>query len=226
MCIICASPAGIRQPDEATLRRMFYNNSHGAGYMCARDGKVEISKGFMNWEDFIHAVNYEKFDESIPVVYHFRISTQAGVNPAMTQPFPLTSDITLCREVDLTCGAGIAHNGIIRLTSNWNEKLYSDTAHFIAEFMCYLIRNVDDLKNPKIHDAIERMTDSKWALMDCDGTIATVGHFIDEDGLLFSNATYRATDYIDRGGKRVSRYSRGYTLREFYEDTEQYDIPL
>lgn len=203
MCIICCSAAGVRQPDEATLRQMFNHNSHGAGYMFARDGKVTISKGFMEWGEFIRAVRYEKFTEETPVVYHFRISTQAGVQPAMTQPFPLTTNIADCRKLDLTCGAGVAHNGVVRLTSDFAERRYSDTAHFIAEFLCYLVRNRDDLNNPQIHDAIERMTSSKWALMDASGDIATIGDFIRDDGLLFSNHTYKPVDYIDRGGQRT-----------------------
>ena len=43
MCIICVSKPGVRQPDENTIRTMFYRNPHGAGYMFARDGRVEIA---------------------------------------------------------------------------------------------------------------------------------------------------------------------------------------
>ena len=61
MCIIAASPAGAPQPTMDTLRRMFINNPHGAGYMTARNGRVEISKGFMTWADFSRAVRQEAF---------------------------------------------------------------------------------------------------------------------------------------------------------------------
>ena len=89
MCIICVSKSGVRQPSDITLRAMFRRNPHGAGYMYARDGKVTIHKGFMNIEDFLAAVHTERFTPQDSVVYHFRISTQAGVNAAMTHPFPL-----------------------------------------------------------------------------------------------------------------------------------------
>jgi glutamate synthase domain-containing protein 1 len=130
MCIIAASPAGAPQPNMDTLRRMFINNPHGAGYMTARNGRVEISKGFMTWADFARAVRQEAFTAADPVVYHFRISTQAGVNPEMTHPFPLTSHIEQCKLWDVACPIGVAHNGIIRLTSNSRDKEYSDTAHY------------------------------------------------------------------------------------------------
>ena len=53
MCIICVSPARTRQPSISQIKTMFKNNPHGAGYMFARDGRVQIHKGFMDLEDFI-----------------------------------------------------------------------------------------------------------------------------------------------------------------------------
>lgn len=225
MCIICASAAGVRQPDAATLRRMFINNPHGAGFMYAREGKVTIEKGFMRWDDFARAVKNAAFTAADPVVYHFRISTQAGVNPGMTHPFPLTADITKTRELDVVCPVGVAHNGIVRMTSDFRDKVYSDTAHYIAEFMAYLIRSGNDLRNPAILDAIARMTDgSKWAIMDGSGYIATAGGFINDNGLLYSNAGFRADRYHDRGGVRVQTIRGSQSvLRGFYDDEPEYD---
>lgn len=58
MCIICVSPTGVRQPNFTTIRTMFRNNPHGAGYMFARDGKVHISKGYMNIDSFLDAMPF------------------------------------------------------------------------------------------------------------------------------------------------------------------------
>ena len=91
MCIICVSRSGVRQPGEAAIRAMFLNNPHGAGYMFARDGWVTIHKGFMDLGDYLRAIREEHFTVSDSVVYHFRISTQAGVSPEMTHPFPLSN---------------------------------------------------------------------------------------------------------------------------------------
>ena len=195
MCVIAVSRKGARQPTEDELRAMFRANPHGAGYMTARGGHVEISKGFMTEADFIHAVNYEGFGVNDPVVYHCRISTQAGTGAAMTHPFPLTDHIADCKMLDCSCPVGVAHNGIIRMTSDPRDKEYSDTAHYIAEFMHYLIRTPDDLHDPAVMDAIRRMTDSKWAIMDGSGYIATVGDFCEDDGVLFSNRSYRSKQF-------------------------------
>lgn len=191
MCIICVSKSGIQQPTDATIRTMFRRNPHGAGYMYARDGKVTIHKGFMNIDDFLAAVHAEHFTAEDSVVYHFRISTQAGVNPSMTHPFPLSNQPRMMRALDLTCRCGIAHNGIIRLTSDPDNKVYSDTAIFITDYLSQIIRRKADLRNSDTLEYIWELAQSKFAIMDGSGYVATIGHFINDRGLLFSNDSYQ-----------------------------------
>ena len=191
MCIICVSKSGVRQPSDITLRAMFRRNPHGAGYMYARDGKVTIHKGFMNIEDFLAAVHAEQFTPQDSVVYHFRISTQAGVNAAMTHPFPLSNQPRMMRALDLTCRCGIAHNGIIRLTSDPDNKRYSDTAIFITDYLSQYILRPSDLHRDELLNAIGRLIQSKMAILDDSGYIATVGAFINDRELLFSNMYHR-----------------------------------
>lgn len=191
MCIICVSKSGVQQPTDSTIRAMFRRNPHGAGYMYARDGKVTIHKGFMNIEDFLSAVHTERFTPQDSVVYHFRISTQAGVNAAMTHPFPLSNQPRMMRALDMTCRCGIAHNGVIRLTSDPDNKRYSDTAIFITDYLSRIIRRKTDLKDEATLALVWKLAQSKLAIMDGDGYVATVGHFIDDHGLLFSNDSYQ-----------------------------------
>ena len=169
MCIICVSKSGVQQPTDTTLRAMFRRNPHGAGYMYARDGKVTIHKGFMNIEDFLSAVHAERFTPQDSVVYHFRISTQAGVNAAMTHPFPLSNQPRMMRALDLTCRCGIAHNGVIRLTSDPDNKRYSDTAIFITDYLSKIIRKKADLRDPVTLELIWQLAKSKFAIMDNSG---------------------------------------------------------
>ena len=106
MCIICASKSGVRQPTERELFTMFQNNPHGAGYMTARHGMVTISKGYMDFDEFLNAVRKEHFTAQDSVVYHFRISTQAGINPEMTHPFPLSNRLGRMMK-DRASGSGV-----------------------------------------------------------------------------------------------------------------------
>ena len=192
MCVIAISPKGTKQPTMEQLRNCFENNPHGAGYMYARKGIVHIHKGFMTWEDFERAVRNEHFTDEDPVVYHFRITTQAGVKPSMTHPFPLTPNIAQCEalDVEMKNGIGLAHNGIIRMTTNYKETRYSDTALFIAQYMTKLLRKRSDADSMAILTMIENLTNSRWAILTSDGEIRTVGHFIATKGLLFSNDSY------------------------------------
>ena len=190
MCIICVSKSGVRQPGEATIRAMFLNNPHGAGYMVARGGRVQIHKGFMRLDEYLRAIRTERFTPQDSVVYHFRISTQAGVNPEMTHPFPLSNQPARLRRLDQSCRIGVAHNGVIRLTSDPDNEHYSDTAIFITDYLSHIIRRRADLRDQRVLDSIFQIAQSRFAIMDGGGYIATVGKFIDERGLLFSNASY------------------------------------
>lgn len=190
MCIICVSNKGIKQPTKDQLLQMFINNPHGAGFMFARAGHVEIKKGFMTFAEFYKAVKAENFTKDDVVIYHFRISTQAGITPEMTHPFPLTANITECKTLETACNIGVAHNGIISLTSNHKDTEYNDTAHFIAEYMSVIIKDETDLKNKAKLRRIEQLARSKFAILGGSGTVAVVGYFIEDKGLLFSNSSY------------------------------------
>lgn len=192
MCVICASPAGVRQPTFTEIRRMFFRNPDGAGYMFARDGRVVIHKGYMHLHEFLSAIREERFTAEDSVVYHFRISTQAGVNPAMTHPFPLSNQLEVMKALDVVCGCGVAHNGIIRLTSDPDEREYSDTALFVAEYLSRLIRKPSDLQREPLLNAIAELIQSKMVILDGSGYIATVGAFFNDRGLLYSNLHHRA----------------------------------
>ena len=195
MCVICASPTGVRQPTLSEISDMFDRNPDGAGYMVARDGRVEIHKGFMGLGEFLDVIKAEHFTIKDPVVYHFRISTQAGVTPEMTHPFPLTSVLKYTRALDVTCQCGIAHNGIIQLTSDPTQTRYSDTALFITRYLSRMLHSPADLRNRELLNQIHDLAKSKLAILDGTGHIATVGQFFNQDGLLLSNLNHMPYRY-------------------------------
>ena len=196
MCIICVSPKGIRQPTRSQIKTMFNRNPHGAGYMYARKGKVIIHKGFMYLDEYLDAIASEHFTARDTVVYHFRISTQAGVNPEMTHPFPLSNQRRLMQELDLECECGVVHNGIIRLTSDPREREYSDTAIFITDYLARIIQSPAELRNQEKLNLIYQLARSKFAILARTGDLATVGEFINERGLLFSNRSYMPEGHL------------------------------
>ena len=113
----------------------------------------------------------------------------------MTHPFPLSNRLGRMKKLDTNCRIGVAHNGIIRLTSDPNNHQYSDTALFITQYLSVLIKRREDLRNRRILDTIWQLAQSKFAIMDGGGYVATVGQFLNRDGLLFSNASYQGWHY-------------------------------
>lgn len=198
MCVICASPKGIKQPSYEEIKSMFDRNPDGAGYMVARNNMVYIHKGFMYLSDLWNAICAEHFTEQDSVVYHFRISTQAGIDPSMTHPFPLSNQREYLKALDVRCGCGIAHNGIIQLTADPEEQEYSDTAIFIADYLSDIIEGPRDLYNPEVLDVIQALIGSKMAILDASGYIATIGQFYNDEGLLYSNLNHRYYNYSSR----------------------------
>ena len=190
MCVIAVSRSGTRQPVKQELSDMWRANSDGAGFMFARSGEVYIRKGFMTFQELWDAVRSEHFTRSDSVVYHFRISTQAGKTAQMTHPFPLSSNGLKLKSLELTCPLGIAHNGIIPITSNGDPE-YSDTALFIRDYLSKIIRDPANLQNPKVQRIIEYCGGwSRFAFMESDGTITTIGHFTNDNGLQLSNTNH------------------------------------
>ena len=122
MCVIVYKPSGVKAPTQADLHNCFLNNPDGAGYMLPINNKVVIRKGFMTYEDFekdikntIKVNNLDPIDT--PIVMHFRISTQGGVNKALCHPYPICENYDEMRKLESKCNLGLAHNGIISLTS-------------------------------------------------------------------------------------------------------------
>lgn len=187
MCVILIKNKGVKAPSKDILRKCWDKNPDGAGFMYVspQSNNVILSKGYMNFNDFYRQVS--AFSKNDIVVYHFRISTQAGVNPEMTQPFPLTKDKERTKALDLTCKVGIAHNGIIPCTSNGDTE-YSDTALFITEYLPHILHKSEDFDSSAVMDIIKELIGrSKFVFLHASGRIDTIGEFTEKDGILYSN---------------------------------------
>lgn len=193
MCVICVKPSGVKMPTYQEIKNMWERNPDGAGYMISRDGYVKIRKGFMDLSSFIKAIVEEKITIQDVIIMHFRISTQGGINGEMTHPFALSDRLEDMKELNVLTDIGVAHNGIIRMTSD-GDKEYSDTAKFIANYMSKIIRSKDDIYDTNIQKIIEKLIDSKMAILTNDGKYVLIGDFIEKDGLYFSNM-YHDVEY-------------------------------
>ena len=194
MCVICVKGKGIAYPEEKYLKNCFKNNNHGAGFMVPYKDKVRIRKGFKTYEDFKAALDRmrERVGDDAPCVMHFRIATQ-GYEQGMTHPFPLSSKMNGMTALKSSCNIGVAHNGILELTSD-GSRTYSDTMKFIADYLSLIIRNFDWYKDKRSVKLIERLIDgSRLAIMDKNGVINLLGKgwIKAEGGCWYSNDSYK-----------------------------------
>lgn len=197
MCIIVIKKPDIKPPSIDVLKRQFNNNPDGCGFMYTQDNKVRVYKGFMKFEDFEYTYKkvLEDIGEKVPMIFHFRISTQAGVIPQFTHPFPYSTKKSDMELLSYTCPLAMAHNGVISLTSSSLAKDYTDTSKFVNEFLPLIIK--DNLykfgEDKRVMALIEKLVGaSRLAFLDRNGTINTVGNFYEDKktGLIFSNNTY------------------------------------
>ena len=126
MCIIVYKPQGKEMPSKEILQECFRCNHDGAGYMFPEDNMVRIRKGFMTFEEFYKELmsDYTRIGANKAFVMHFRIGTQGGNIPENTHPFPLSRNMEHLRALEVKAKCGIAHNGIITLTSSSHTRDY------------------------------------------------------------------------------------------------------
>ena len=233
MCIIAVKKIGVDLPKEEVFRNCFLNNPDGAGFMYNSHGKVVIRKGFMRYSDFKYALENElkkiKDVKNTGMVFHFRITTQGGTRQENCHPFPISNVENDLRETNIRTPLGIAHNGIIDLTSGYNYGKYdaalkkyvrkdehlSDTQLFIRDYLYDIYKlNHNFYKTEEGLELVEKLIDSKMAFLDGTGEIHTIGAFNECKGILYSNYTY-ASYYST---KRYSTYSPVYS----YDDYDYY----
>ena len=198
MCIIVYKPTNIEMPSRKILENCFDNNPDGAGYMFPTPQGVQIRKGFMDFENFYKSLQLDYNDKTkdLPFVLHFRIGTQGGNTRANTHPFPLSSNVEDLRQLETLCDVGIAHNGIIYLTSSYTlGATTSDTIDFITDYLSLIIHDSEWYKGKyqrKDKLLIKRLIggSNKLAIMSKDGHVELIGSFIEDKGCYYSNSTY------------------------------------
>lgn len=189
MCIIVYKPMGECNPSWKTLKTCFENNPDGCGFMYAENNVVHIHKGFMSWRKFKTAFKPFKNRTDLPIVMHFRITTNGATSPQNCHPFPLSENVGELKELDFDCNVGIAHNGIISLTS-YATKI-SDTMEFIRKYADCIITSPTWYYNANAGKLLAEIIKSKMLVLSNDGHGEIVGSgWSCEDGVFYSNSTY------------------------------------
>lgn len=219
MCIIAYKPLNVAFPEEYILQNCFDNNDDGAGFMYAFNGEVHIHKGYETFEKFMAALNKARAitGDKVPYVMHFRIATQ-GYERTMTHPFPLSSKMDNLKRLRCKCSIGIAHNGILDITSD-GAKTYSDTMKFITDYLSNIIQSYDWYKNKRTKKLIEYLIDgSRLAILDAHSHCELMGKGWESDkGVYYSNHTWAYKKYVYTGG------TAGFSGRAWWDYDDYYD---
>ena len=213
MCIAIAKKIGSKCPSLDTLRNFWDSNPDGAGFAFNDAGRVVIKKGFMTWNDFKAAwLRYSKrydFDNR-GVLIHFRISTHGGTNPQNTHPFPVIADTGMMQKSECVCDYAAIHNGVISLTSSqaYKERSVSDTLVFIRDYVSLIAQNKSWFKRRSNIELIDLLIDapsSKMAILNGRGEIIYTNGFIEDNGVLYSNQSYKVAR-VRSTGKKYGSY--------------------
>lgn len=235
MCVIIAKNKNDRIPTEKELKNCFEYNNDGAGFMFTDNNKVIINKGFMDFDSFIKhykklCKKYNNFNNKCLVI-HCRIGTSSGNNKGNTHPYIITNKESKLHALNIASAIGIAHNGIIReYTPTWKNPTINDSQNFIMKYLYPLYKNYPTFyKNKYIMKGIEDITNSKFAILTKEDNLYLIGDFITENGLNFSNTSYKDIkysynnyNYYDSDYSKVweDYYSKNKTIPKETETTE------
>lgn len=217
MCIIAIVKSGVDMPSKEILQTCWRNNPDGSGYMFARNGKVEIRKGFMTFANFYTSIMSlsEKDQKELPFILHFRIGTSGGNTPQNTHPFPISKDVALLQSKRKKCDVAVAHNGIISI--NQKRKDISDTMEYISTRLYrYFELPLNPLDHTFLLDVIEDEIDSKFAFLEGNGRITTIGTFTESNGVYYSNYGYETKKYTVSNAYRYGYLYDDYCLDDYY----------
>lgn len=196
MCIVIYQPKGKTVPKKV-LKTAFKNNPDGAGFMCQKGKEAPyMEKGFFNFEDFYKA--YKPFSKgNYNVAIHFRIATHGAVNSLNCHPFIVTNKVEDTISESGVYDSLFMQNGVIKSISVNRKDKYSDTCNFTYKIMS----NLKTLASTKIKDVVEAIEPaSKFCLMQKGRTPLLIGNFTKENGICFSNESYKTV-------KTLSNYS-------------------
>lgn len=212
MCIIAIKRSDVKMFDEETIKVMFERNPDGAGYMYVDSGKVIIKKGFMDVDSLIDSLGKDDLDDK-NVILHFRIGTSGLKDELNTHPYPIYDD----NDVQCLTDIGVAHNGVLYSYSPGPLSKINDTQNFIQQVLSKLDADFTKDKD-KLFLISKLIGTSKLAFLDDSDTIVTLGDFIEDDGYLYSNSSYKS--YRRPYSSFNYDYPKSYKALSLFDDEE------
>lgn len=184
MCLAVVISKGSKLSEEYA-RNGFSRNSQGAGFAYIDEGKLKIEKGFFSFEDFWKEFSEIQSKFEGPFLVHFRIATCGKVGEYNCHPWRIDDNHALIHNGSLSsfskdCGR-ISDTGLFVETVI--QPLFKSTnKEFLGKyFFVWLMQKV--------------ITYNKVAILKSNGafTIYNKSSWIEENGIWFSNGSYKET---------------------------------
>ena len=196
MCIIVHRPPDVNISYDK-LENCWDNNDDGAGLMWARNKRICVQKGIMEFKNFIK--HYEAAPKNVDIFLHFRIRTHGLASKEMTHPHKINK------------GIWMMHNGVI---NNLGNDIESDSHHF-AQMLKPL--SAYDLIQDSFSELIGKLIGSynKIVILNNSGKFSIInkGEWKEHEGCLYSNMGYT---------KRTISYPTRYAGYAGAEDWDYY----
>jgi len=197
------------------------NNKDGYGFCAKYDGVelVSFKKGYTDIDILLEDVKKLNLTINDELIIHSRRGNKGKLTDYNCHPFVLSDKQNEILELEGTSADVLmVHNGTFFKYSNAGSD-YSDTYHFIKQFMC-IPEFINLLKRDKtlfcsIFDIT--LSTNKLAFMFPDHDIITIGDFIEDEGYKFSNKCYLDVKIEDVGGKTTESKNKNLkTMAELF----------
>ena len=216
---------GKKLPTKEILKNCFVNNNDGAGFSFVKDNRIYISKGYGKFKPFLREVR-KRIKDDVSAILHFRIASVGEVTRLNCHPFVVTEDKKeISKTVSCTKKPVFAHNGTLPIVAK-NGK--SDTRQYARIIGDPLIRN-NIFRNKSLMQIMgESIGSGRMAFMNRKGNIKLLGDFEEEDGIFFSNRSYKysirpvVTYGWDRKTNKLKREEDAYEGYDEYGDYSNY----
>lgn len=175
MCIICIKKKGIKFPSVEIVETMCSTNPHGFSMVVSDGRKAKVVKT-LNRNGFIKSYKkmLKQYDYQTSAMFiHARIKTHGSERIENCHGW---------RENGLI----FAHNGILSIK---NREDMTDSETFFRDIFSPAYKVGGWKLGEKTIDAI--IGTSKFVFMDDRGNIHHYGQYIEDDGVLYSNSTYK-----------------------------------
>lgn len=226
MCLVIVCKSGTDKYAKIVkkaIENSSVTNTDGMGFAFKRAStkRVYLSKGYKNVDAIWSELQSHKLKAKDELVIHLRNGNKGSLGVSMCHPFVCNLDVkeVMTANDKYVHDMVAVHNGTFYGYSEHNG-FHSDTFNICNElFAIPEIQQLIKRNLPLFESSFRRVLGTnKLAFLfpDENQSLITIGNYVEKDGYLFSNDSYKDKTVINRGGYNgYSQYDYGYDHDRF-----------